>query len=107
MASQKPIPLVQISDFVNVSIPTLYATEAIPDDQDFHLTVSSSLIDAGAAFDNILDLDILSGFPDIGVYELGQSTPNYGHDFDNVCNRIDLSQRTWNGMYSKACMVSP
>ncbi len=93
---------VEISDFIDVYIPTSYATEGIPSDQDFHLTASSVLIDAGVAFDNILDLDVLTGSPDIGVYELGQSTPNYGHDFSNICERIDLSNRTWNGMHSEA-----
>ena len=88
---------IDYSDFVDLSLPAAYAIEALPNDHDFMPTSNSTLIDAGLAFDNILDFDEIINSPDIGVYELGQPTPNYGRDFNNICERIDLATRTWNG----------
>jgi len=85
------------ADFVDVTIPTDYSVEALPSDYDFQLTPESSLIDQGEYYDNIFD-DISSiGLVDMGALESGSPSPDYGTDFTNVCDRINLANRLWNG----------
>jgi hypothetical protein len=89
------------TDFTNVIIPDNYGTEALCTDFDFELSVNSELVGIGVAFNNILDNDSEGGIVDIGALEYGSSNPNYGHNFENVCERNDLSSRIWNGNISK------
>jgi len=92
---------IDYADFITLSTPTAYAIEALPSNQNFLPTSNSNLIDAGVPFDNLNIKDGITGLPDIGAYEFGQTTPHYGHDFATVCDRINLATRTWNGSVSK------
>ena len=85
------------SDFINMIIPMNYGTESFPIDFNFSLSASSDLIDSGVFFDNIFKDEIEGGLLDIGALENGKPSPSYGHDFMIVCERNDLSFRTWNG----------
>ncbi len=87
--------------FINIIIPSNYSTEALPTDFNFELSVNSGLINIGVAFDNIFDNDSEGGTVAIGALEQGTSSPNYGHDFENICERNDLSSRIWNGNINK------
>jgi|GEM_PF-6297528 len=91
---------VSLSDFMDVEVPTSYEVEALHDAVDFSLPVTSGLIDEGVIFDNMLNVD--DGQIDIGVYEENQIIPAYGHDFSQVCSRLNLLSRTWNGAISDA-----
>ncbi len=92
---------IDFSDFVDVSMPQSYAIEALTSANDFQLPLASTLIDAGVAFDNVLDHELINGSPDIGAYEFGQIPTRYGHDFSEVCDRLDVSSRTWNGSHNE------
>ncbi|MDF1695834.1 MAG: right-handed parallel beta-helix repeat-containing protein [Saprospiraceae bacterium] len=93
---------IAMSDFVNATIPTAYGTEALPQNVDLKPSNGSVLIDAGQDLTNIHLTSVFDGNPDIGAYEKNQSMPQYGHDFGTVCERVDLSTRTWNGSVSNA-----
>ncbi len=84
-------------DFLNVAVPTNYGTEDFVSDFNFELSASSDLINAGVMFDNIFENDTEGGIVDIGALEQGAVAPIYGHDFSNICERNDLTIRTWNG----------
>jgi hypothetical protein len=91
-----------LADFTSATIPTDYSTEAFPINVDLVPSMGSTLVDNGTDLNNIQNTFIADGMPDIGAYEKGQVLPNYGHDFDSVCERIDMSLRTWNGSVSRA-----
>lgn len=97
---------VELSDFENATIPATYGTEAFPQNVDLVPSMGSDLINNGTILDNIQSGFVSDGNPDIGAYEKGESTPECGHDFTNVCERIDLSLRTWNGSVSRAWFLS-
>jgi len=84
------------SDFNNVVVPSSYGTEALFSSVDFGLTANSQMIDGSTNFDNIFINDIIDDL-DIGALEYQMPLPNYGHDFDIICERVDLSTRLWNG----------
>ncbi|MFT4533947.1 MAG: hypothetical protein ACI9P5_001299 [Saprospiraceae bacterium] len=88
-------------DFVNIVIPADYSTEALPSDIDFSPSANSDLIDSGVNFDNIFENDTVGGVLDLGALEDGLPSPNYGHDFENVCERNDISTKIWNGNTNK------
>ncbi len=93
---------IELSYFVNASIPASYNTEALPQNLDLIPSVGSDLIDNGAILDNIQSPFVSDGIPDIGAYEFGEPIPDFGHDFDAVCERMDFDLRTWNGDVSRA-----
>lgn len=88
------------SDFMSMGVPSNYGTEATTSSFNFELATNSSLINAGETFDNIFDNDIQGGTVDIGALEVGNVLPSYGHDFSLICERLDMSIRTWNGNIS-------
>ena len=92
---------IELNDFVNASIPASYGTEALPQNVDVTPAIVSDLINAGTTMDNMHLPFVTDGQPDIGAYEAGKAIPDFGHDFGNVCERIDLSMRTWNGSKSR------
>lgn len=92
---------IELSDFVNAAIPMNFDSEAFPINVNLMPSVGSDLINNGTAMDNLQSPFVTDGNPDIGAYELGALMPEYGHDFDAVCDRIDLSMRTWNGEVSR------
>ncbi len=92
----------ELSDFVTATVPASYSTEAMPMNVDLLPAVGSDLENNGEVMDNIQLVFVSDGMPDIGAYEMGTPMPDYGHDFGAVCERIDLSMRTWNGNVSRA-----
>ncbi len=84
------------ADFNNVVIPSSYGVEALFSEVDFGLASGSLLIGGSTDFDNIFLNDVI-GDLDIGALEYEQPTPTYGHEFDIVCERVDLTARLWNG----------
>jgi hypothetical protein len=84
------------ADFNNVVIPSSYGVEALFSEVDFGLASGSLLIGGSTYFDNIFLNDVI-GDLDIGALEYEQPTPTYGHEFDIVCERVDLTARLWNG----------
>jgi len=93
---------IELSDFMNTSIPTAYSTEALPQNIDMLPSIGSELINDGIDMDNIHSPFVSDGMPDIGANEKNATQCDYGHDFAAVCERIDLSIRTWNGEKSQA-----
>ena len=93
---------IDMSDFVNATIPTDYSTEAAMGSVNLEPSMGSDLINNGTNMDNINDIFVIDGMPDVGAYEYGMTPPETGHDFDEVCEREDLSLRTWNGDKSSA-----
>jgi len=93
---------IELTDFTSATIPSAYSTEAFPNNVDLVPSSGSNLVDNGIGLDNIQNSFVTDGMPDIGAYEKNQVMPDYGHDFDGVCERLDMSLRTWNGSISKA-----
>jgi len=85
------------ADFMNVTIPSDYSVEVLANGYNFQLSPQSSLINHGEFFENILGNTTNNGQVDIGALENGSPSPDYGADFTNVCERIDMSNRLWNG----------
>ncbi|MEM9547750.1 MAG: hypothetical protein AAGA77_17340 [Bacteroidota bacterium] len=93
---------IELSDFEMASIPSAYTTEVLPQNIDAIPSSGSDLINNGMDLDNIQMRFVTDGSPDIGAYEFGAPEPDFGHNFDSVCERIDLSARTWNGSVNRA-----
>lgn len=93
---------IELNDFVTGSIPTSYGSESNPINVDMMPSVGSDLINAAEDLDNIHIPFVADGMPDIGAHEKDMASPDYGHDFGAVCERIDLSLRTWNGSVNQA-----
>ncbi len=93
---------IDFNDFINASLPASYSTEALPQNIDMEPSLGSVLVDNATALDNLQSPFVSDGNPDIGAIEKGEAPIVYGHDFDTVCERIDLSLRTWNGEISRA-----
>ncbi len=83
---------IDLPDFVNVTIPTVYGSVINPSTIDINPSTGSSLINAGANVPNMHLPYVTDGSPDIGAIEAGQPAPEYGHDFGES---IDVSLSLW------------
>lgn len=93
---------IELADFVNVSIPASYSTEASTANVDASPSPGSDLVNNGMMMDNIHIPFVQDGLPDIGAYEIGENAPKIGNDFDTICERESISLRIWNGNKSRA-----
>jgi len=90
-----------VSDFINMSIPTVYGNEASYSGIDFHPKPSASLINQGISFVNLNDPYVQDGLTDIGALELG-SDLIAGSNFSSPCFSSDLLNLTWNGSQNRS-----
>ena len=75
---------IDLSTFVNASMPDVFTTEYNIDDVDLNLAPNSPCINTGTLIPNINDPFVTDGMPDRGAIEFGADEIKYGPDFDFV-----------------------
>ena len=66
------------SDLVHATLPSSWDQEATPGSRDLRLLTGVPEIDSGVVLANLNDAFTITGFPDMGAFELGQPLPHYG-----------------------------
>ena len=65
-------------NLINAALPADWDVAATPGSRDLRLQAGVPAVDAGIGLPNLNDAFTLSGAPDLGAFELGQSLPDYG-----------------------------
>jgi len=82
---------VAFSDFENAELSDVWPTEYDASERDFSPVANSSVINNGAILTHLNKGYVTDGMPDRGAYEFGKEKPQFGHNFDQVLDVVDLS----------------
>lgn len=77
---------VDLDIFDDAEIPEDYSVEYVTEDINVNLENGANVIDNGAVLDNINDIFVFDGSPDIGALEYDEPNPIYGPDFNLISN---------------------
>ena len=75
---------IDLSTFVNASMPDAFTTEYSVDQVDLGLSPNSPCLNTGISIDNLNDPFVTDGMPDRGAIEFGADPIQYGPDFDII-----------------------
>ncbi len=80
---------IDMNEFNNASVPTVYESGFSSADFDLQLVSNASSRNTGVSLPNINDPFVSDGSPDRGAFEYGEELPKYGPDF-SVINSTEL-----------------
>lgn len=82
------------TDLTQITLPAQYSMGIDPTIFDFRPLSGSVLIDQGAVIDNINDLFVSDGSPDMGAHEYGSPLPHYGprNSIHTVIEQVEKEQ---------------